>query len=68
MIRVKDEPNRHLHVCRENADGKRDTPRTLLRPQFRFDERADNLKPSVGLLTGDWTGRRIMKCVLKGLQ
>ena len=57
-----------LHVCRENADGKRDTPRTLLRPQFWFDERADNLKPSVGLLTGDWTGRRIMKRVLTGLQ
>ena len=27
-----------LHVCRENADGKRDTPRTLLRPKFWFDE------------------------------
>ena len=68
MIRVKNEPNRHLHVCRENADGKRDTPRILTAPTGGFDERADNLKPSVGLLTGDWTGRRIMKRVLTDLQ
>ena len=51
MIRAKDEPNRHLHVCRENADGKRDTPRILTAPTGGFDESRQS--QTIGWLA-DW--------------